>query len=231
MLAGEYAPFRHPVPSVWLDASEKRVKGLLRTTAPGLLAAIGNYMSHVYKIIADAQITNGGPVILLQAENEYSMFEGEALGPDRQYMQYFINKARDAGLVVPITSNDASNNGYNAPGTGLGAVDIYGYDQYPIGVGWYSLCDWPAGLKVDLCFRCQKLSLYSIGGGTNWGNLGYLDFYSSYDLGAMIAEDDTVTREKYSEAKSQGQFFKLALATTLHGLSNQIQPRCYHPAL
>ncbi|PIG79393.1 hypothetical protein AARAC_007625 [Aspergillus arachidicola] len=27
MLAGEYAPFRHPVPSVWLDASEK-VKAL-----------------------------------------------------------------------------------------------------------------------------------------------------------------------------------------------------------
>ncbi|KAB8270067.1 glycoside hydrolase superfamily [Aspergillus minisclerotigenes] len=180
MLAGEYAPFRHPVPSVWLDAFEKRVKGLLRTTAPDLLAAIDNYMSHVYKIIADAQITNGGPVILLQVENGYSMFEGEALGPDRQYMQYYIDKA----LAILVS------------------------------------------LHVDLCFRCQKLSLYSIGGGTNWGNLGYLDFYSSYDLGAMIAEDDTVTREKYSEAKSQGQFFKLALATTLHGLSNQIQPRC-----
>ncbi|QRD92122.1 putative beta-galactosidase [Aspergillus flavus] len=215
MLAGEYAPSRDPVPSVWLDAVEKvgllgwlqRVKDILRTTAPNLLSAIDNYMSHVYKIIADAQITNGGLVILLQAENEYSMFEGEALGLDRQYMQYFIDKARDAGIVVPITSNDANNNGYNAPGTGLGVIDIYGYDQYPIG-----------------------LSLYSIGGGTNWVNLGYPDFYASYDLGAIIAEEGTVTREKYSEAKSQGQFFKVALATTLHGLSNQIQPRCYHPA-
>ena len=153
MLAGEYAPSRDPVPSVWLDAVEKvgllgwlqRVKDILRTTAPNLLSAIDNYMSHVYKIIADAQITNGGLVILLQAENEYSMFEGEALGLDRQYMQYFIDKARDAGIVVPITSNDANNNGYNAPGTGLGVIDIYGYDQYPIGVGCYNLYDWPAG--------------------------------------------------------------------------------------
>lgn len=85
-------------------------------------------------------------------------------------------------------------------------------------------------LQAYLCFWCQKLSLYSIGGGTNWVNLGYPDFYASYDLGAIIAEEGTVTREKYSEAKSQGQFFKVALATTLHGLSNQIQPRCYHPA-
>ncbi|KAE8373300.1 glycoside hydrolase superfamily [Aspergillus bertholletiae] len=200
---------RHPVPSVWLDASEKRVKGLLRTTAPDLLAAIDNYMSHVYKIIADAQITNGGPVILVQTENEYSITCNTS-----------SIKARDAGIVVTITSNNANNNGYNAPGTGLGAVDIYGYEQYPVGVGCYNLCDWPAGP-----------SLYSIGGGTNWGNLEYPDFYTSYDLGAMIAEDGTVTREKYSEAKSQGQFFKLALATTLHGLSNQIQPRCYPPAL
>ncbi|KAK6811433.1 hypothetical protein RU639_012817 [Aspergillus parasiticus] len=64
-------------------------------------------------------------------------------------MQYFIDKARDAGIVVPITTNDASNNGYNALGTGLGAADIYGYDQCPVGVRCYNLYDWPAGQLND----------------------------------------------------------------------------------
>jgi beta-galactosidase len=46
-------------------------------------------------------------------------------------MQYVINQARDNGILVPIISNDAHPSGHNAPGTGPGEVDIYGYDAYP----------------------------------------------------------------------------------------------------
>ena len=35
----------------------------------------------------------------------------------------------------------------------------------------------------------------------NWGNLGHDGGYTSYDYGAAIAEDRTITRQKYSEAK------------------------------
>ena len=45
--------------------------------------------------------------------------------PDPDYMQYVEDQARKAGIVVPFISNDASNSGYNAPGTGKGEVDIY----------------------------------------------------------------------------------------------------------
>jgi beta-galactosidase len=81
--------------------------------------------------VAKAQITNGGPVILYQPENEYS---GGCCGvkyPDGPYMQYVIDQAHDAGIVVPMISNDASASGHNAPGTGTGEVDIYGHDSYP----------------------------------------------------------------------------------------------------
>jgi hypothetical protein len=37
---------------------------------------------------------------------------------------------RDAGIVVPSILNDAYPHGYFAPGTGSGAVDIYGHDGY-----------------------------------------------------------------------------------------------------
>jgi Glycosyl hydrolases family 35 len=38
-------------------------------------------------------------------------------------------------------------------------------------------------------------------GGSNWGNLGHPGGYTSYDYGAVIAEDLSVSREIYSEAK------------------------------
>ena len=40
-------------------------------------------------------------------------------------MQYVIDQARSAGIVVPFMSNDAGAFGHNAPGSGTGAVDIY----------------------------------------------------------------------------------------------------------
>jgi hypothetical protein len=46
-------------------------------------------------------------------------------------MQYVIDQVRKAGVVVPIINNDAWSGGHNAPGTGLGEVDIYGHDNYP----------------------------------------------------------------------------------------------------
>ena len=49
-------------------------------------------------------------------------------------------------------------------------------------------------------------------GGTNWGNLGYPEGYTSYDYGAAIAEDRTITREKYVEAKLEANFLSASIA-------------------
>ena len=87
-------------------------------------------MSKVGALIAANQITNGGPVILVQPENEYT-YATPSLDPS--YMASVEKQLRDAGIVVPLMSNDAAPAGNNAPGTGTGAVDIYGYDAYPLG--------------------------------------------------------------------------------------------------
>ena len=84
-----------------------------------------SYVASVANIISKHQITNGGNVILWQPENEYS---GAAPGftfPDPAYMQYLEDQACNAGIVVPFINNDAWTHGYQAPGTGKGAVDIY----------------------------------------------------------------------------------------------------------
>lgn len=82
-------------------------------------------MANVGAIIAKYQITNGGPVILFQAENEYTSGEDGVVFPNGYYMQYVEDQIRNAGIVVPIVNNDARAAGHNAPGTGLGEVDIY----------------------------------------------------------------------------------------------------------
>lgn len=81
-------------------------------------------MANVCKIIAQHQITNGGPIVLFQPENEYS-FGHNIPFPNGQYMQYVINQARSAGVSVPMINNDVGPYGYYAPGSGVGAMDIY----------------------------------------------------------------------------------------------------------
>lgn len=70
--------------------------------------------------------------------------------PDAQYMQDVMDAYRAAGIVVPFISNDAFPGGHNAPGTGLGAVDIYGHDGYPLGFDCTNPYTWPNGERM--CF-------------------------------------------------------------------------------
>lgn len=51
---------------------------------------------------------------------------------NREYMAFVEQQLRDAGIVVPLMANDNLQEGYWAPGTGLGAADIYGIDAYPM---------------------------------------------------------------------------------------------------
>ncbi|KAL7795886.1 glycoside hydrolase family 35 protein [Trichoderma ceciliae] len=138
----------------WLQ----RIRGILRTDAPGFLNATDNYMAHIASIIAKAQITNGGPVILYQPENEYSAGRGGVVFPNKAYFQYVIDQARNAGIVVPLINNDAFPGGTSAPGTGLGSVDIYGHDAYPVGFDCAHPYTWPEdGLPTT--YRQQHLNI------------------------------------------------------------------------
>ncbi|KAI9761011.1 MAG: hypothetical protein M4579_001274 [Chaenotheca gracillima] len=125
----------------WLQ----RITGKLRTPAPDYLNATAGYLNKIGPIIADAQITNGGPVILVQPENEYTQAADGIKFPDGAYMQAVEDQFRDAGITLPFVSNDASPSGHNAPGTGEGQVDIYGHDGYPLGFDCANPYTWPEG--------------------------------------------------------------------------------------
>ena len=123
----------------WLQ----RTKEKLRT--PDYLNYTANYVKNIGQIIAKAQITSGGPVILFQPENEYSQATPDVKFPDGEYFQAVEDQYRDAGILVPFISNDARPQGYQAPGTGIGSVDIYGHDAYPLGFDCANPYTWPDG--------------------------------------------------------------------------------------
>ena len=206
---------------------------------------------------------NGGPVILFQPENEYSGAVDSISFPDLNYFQEVMDGFHEAGIVVPMMSNDAFTGGHDN-GTGIGSVDIYGHDGYPLGFDCANPDVWPAGnlptyyLSAHLEIapntpyaipefqggsfdpwagngwaKCETLlspafqrvfyknnyaaevtifNLYMTYGGTNWGNLGHPGGYTSYDYAAVLAEDRTIAREKYSEIKLQANFFRVSSA-------------------
>ncbi|TDL23439.1 glycoside hydrolase family 35 protein [Rickenella mellea] len=107
------------------------VAGTLRSTNTAYTAAWTPYMTAISKLISQNQVTNGGPIILVQAENEFS--PGSTHSP---YMQAIEDLYRQEGIVIPITFNDqhSGQNGYFSPDLGgQGAVNIYCADSYPQG--------------------------------------------------------------------------------------------------
>ncbi|KAI0481923.1 glycoside hydrolase superfamily [Xylariaceae sp. FL0804] len=114
-----------------------RIKPALRGNSPEFRESTDLYAATLGDIIAEHQITNGGPVVMLQPENEYDTWPGVnnsdfPLQLNRDYMQYVKEQFRGAGVVVPQMVNDHLYQGNWAPGSGLGATDVYGIDAYPL---------------------------------------------------------------------------------------------------
>ncbi|KAJ5731456.1 beta-galactosidase [Penicillium malachiteum] len=177
-----------------------RLDGQLKRTDPAYLAAITPYIAAIGKIMAQAQITNGGSIILLQPENEYTLcvFEDgytqmnnmtitsvDSSCLEKEYMAYVEHQYRQAGVVVPFIFNDAYPEGNFAPGSGTGAVDIYSFDAYPL--GWSTAptnsSDWSAMTSPLLMYNYTvhlaespttpfSISEFQGGAPDSWGGVG-----------------------------------------------------------
>ncbi|KAL1748893.1 glycoside hydrolase family 35 protein [Schizophyllum fasciatum] len=101
------------------------VAGTLRTNATDWRAAYQDYMRGIIAETAPYQITEGGPVIAIQIDNEYDQHIPE----QAEYFQDLIDLLRDSPIVVPTTYNDPGQGENFINGTG--AVDLYGLDAYP----------------------------------------------------------------------------------------------------
>ncbi len=188
----------------------------VRSADPRFLSACKRYLSRLGQELAPLQITRGGPIILVQVENEYGSF-----GKDTAYLCAIRDFIRSSGFEVPLFSADGPSQITNAyisgvfPGvngaTGdeiLKALNPYlphgPYlvpEFYP---GWLDHWGEPHA-KVDADETAKNLdwmlshgvsvSLYMFHGGTNFGFLNGANFGgrfqpqpTSYDYDAPLDE-------------------------------------------
>ncbi|KAG7098347.1 hypothetical protein E1B28_000306 [Marasmius oreades] len=239
------------------------IAGFLRSNDSDYHESYQQYYREAVNIIKRHQISEGGPVILFQVENEYTN-NTEFATPNpvtkNQYMQALEDILHELGIVVPLISNDSYMGRNFAPGVGLsiGQVDVYAMDAYPQGscatpllwsgfpvgdwdyhqsvnptqpwlmpefqggsfLGWgpgsptYEDCNVLTGVDFEQVYYLNQFAtgvkgqnIYMTYGGTSWGFFGFPGVYTSYDYGASIAEDRTLTR-KWFELKNLGMFIR-----------------------
>ena len=88
----------------------------VRRAEPRFLAAIEEYYAAVARIVAPRQVTAGGPVLMVQVENEYGAY-GDAPPDERQlYLRALATMLRDPGIDVPLFTSDQANDEHLARG-------------------------------------------------------------------------------------------------------------------
>jgi beta-galactosidase len=73
----------------------------IRRNEPGFMAAVGGYFRQLAPVLVPRQADRGGPVILVQVENEYG-----AYGSDQGYLQSLADLNRQIGITVPLITVD-----------------------------------------------------------------------------------------------------------------------------
>ncbi|MFG1642424.1 beta-galactosidase family protein [Amycolatopsis sp. NPDC049252] len=73
----------------------------VRRFEPRYLAAVREYLTRVFEVVVPHQVDRGGPVLLVQVENEYGAF-----GSDKRYLKALAEYTREAGVTVPLTTVD-----------------------------------------------------------------------------------------------------------------------------
>jgi beta-galactosidase len=83
----------------------------VRRYEPRYLAAVRDYLEQALGVVAPHQVDRGGPVVLVQVENEYGAF-----GDDKRYLAALVDRTRAAGITVPLTTVDQANDEMLAAG-------------------------------------------------------------------------------------------------------------------
>jgi beta-galactosidase len=193
----------------------------LRCLDPRYMAAAERYMRRLSEEIKPFLITNGGPILMLQIENEYGSY-----GNDRQYMQKLKDIWLTLGIDVPTFTSDGSTEkcltGGCLPGSAVGlnsgtsqadwdlaakinpGVPAFSSETYP---GW--LTHWgekwadqdSAAFMKEVKFLMdnkKSFNLYVLHGGTNFG------FTAGANSGGKGYEPDVTSYDYNAPISEQG---------------------------
>jgi beta-galactosidase len=190
----------------------------VRCSDPRYLEACESYILKLGEVLRDLQVHRGGPVLMVQIENEYGSY-----GNDRDYLLALKSYGEKAGLEVPFFTADGATpymlEAGSVPGAAIGldpgtsdkdfaeaarlerGVPVFCSEFYP---GW--LTHWGeawARVKTEeflpdlrwLLDHGKSFSMYMFHGGTNFGftaGANFSDKYqpdvTSYDYDAPLDE-------------------------------------------
>ncbi|MCD8119063.1 MAG: beta-galactosidase [Lachnospiraceae bacterium] len=88
----------------------------VRTSSPEFLQAVEPFYDRLFEILTPLQVNYGGPIILMQVENEYGSY-----GTDGDYLDKLKNMMRERGVVVPLITSDGPTDESLSCGTVEGA--------------------------------------------------------------------------------------------------------------
>jgi beta-galactosidase len=90
----------------WLLAD--RTVGV-RRHEPRFLDAIGKYYASLLPLVAERQVTRGGPVLMVQVENEYGAYGDDPLPERQKYLRALVDLVRGQDIEVPLFTCDQAN--------------------------------------------------------------------------------------------------------------------------
>ncbi|MBI4891850.1 MAG: beta-galactosidase [Acidobacteria bacterium] len=180
----------------------------VRTSDPNFLRAADSYLKRLLQEVAPLQITRGGPVVLMQVENEYGSLR-PPIGADKVYKDAIRKSIESAGIDIQLYTSDGSLDYMLANGTfpDLPSVVNFGgapqqefanfakfRQNVPLMCGEY-WCGWfdhwgekhhTGDNKVHLAGidwmlqRNISFNLYMVHGGTSFGYMAGANFGKAY---------------------------------------------------
>lgn len=94
----------------WLQKEKSLV---IRSNNKPFLDSCNNYINHLATQVKDLQITHGGPIIMVQAENEFGSYVAQrkdiSLEEHKAYSTAIKKELIDAGFNVPLFTSDGSS--------------------------------------------------------------------------------------------------------------------------
>ncbi|MCW8377885.1 glycoside hydrolase family 35 protein [Streptomyces justiciae] len=75
--------------------------GRARTSDEVYLAQVERWFGQLLPEVVSRQVDRGGPVLMVQVENEYGSY-----GSDAQYLRWLTSTIREAGVTVPLFTSD-----------------------------------------------------------------------------------------------------------------------------
>lgn len=155
----------------------------IRTYEPNYISLVDRYWGALLDKVKPMLYSNGGPIVMMQVENEYGSYGDVSQHPaDKQYMEHLVTLANShlgKGSVVLYTT-DGGNTGYMTRGS------LKGDSVLTLGDGGWA-CSAQAGFNPQGYNPCMNSEDYT-GWLTHWGESMANTTASDYGTGNAVAK-------------------------------------------